>query len=449
MAKTTVVNRIDTIYIDTENPTVSVNTTVNDAGLKHSITITIRGIPITGISGLAWNKGTANRIIPIPTDSRTGILKAMYEDKSVTAKLTVTTYKGSTYVGISERNCQIATTSHNSRPVIEGFIYLDSNIKTTAVTGNTKLFIQNYSILKVTPLTAKPRNESKITDYTVSCNGVSKSSTTAKELNLGTITKSGDVVVMVTVTDSRGYTTSIKKTITVIPYSSPNLSTITLRRTNEIESEIQLIFNGSYSPITIDGVNHNQLLSFRYQYKRTSDANYGNFVDILSDLKMNGTSYSYSNLQLMNLDVNMSYDFHIEIRDAMEKSVITDLYYLIPQGTPLVALRKQKVGINNPNPQSALDVTGEIHMNGYPVMGIIQTSVEDDVSLNSLTTQGIYFRRRVPQENMNYPALVFGMLEVFSCSTNLVIQRYTARDTPFDVYIRSKVNSSWSKWVKK
>lgn len=98
MAKTTVVNRIDTIYIDTENPTVSVNTTVNDAGLKHSITITIRGIPITGISGLAWNKGTANRIIPIPTDSRTGILKAMYEDKSITAKLTVTTYKGSTYV---------------------------------------------------------------------------------------------------------------------------------------------------------------------------------------------------------------------------------------------------------------------------------------------------------------------------------------------------------------
>ena len=45
--------------------------------------------------------------------------------------------------------------------------------------------------------------------------------------------------------------------------------------------------------------------------------------------------------------------------------------------------------------------------------------------------------------------LVFGMLEVFSCSTNLVTQRYTARDSPFDVYIRSKVNSSWSKWVKK
>lgn len=79
----------------------------------------------------------------------------MYEDKSVTAKLTVTTYKGSTYVGISERNCHITTTSHSSRPVINGFIYLDTNLKTTAVTGNSKLFIQNYSNLKVTPLTAK------------------------------------------------------------------------------------------------------------------------------------------------------------------------------------------------------------------------------------------------------------------------------------------------------
>lgn len=37
MAKTTVVNRIDTIYIDTENPTISVNTTVNDVGLNTAL----------------------------------------------------------------------------------------------------------------------------------------------------------------------------------------------------------------------------------------------------------------------------------------------------------------------------------------------------------------------------------------------------------------------------
>ena len=108
-----------------------------------------------------------------------------------------------------------------------------------------------------------------------------------------------------------------------------------------------------------------------------------------------------------------------------------------------------ELGINNPNPKAALDVTGEIYMNGFSVMGLQQAAIADDVSLNELTSPGIYFRRSVPQENLNYPALVFGMLEVFSCSVNLVIQRYTARDSPFDTYIRSRVNSSWSAWVKK
>ena len=119
---------------------------------------------------------------------------------------------------------------------------------------------------------------------------------------------------------------------------------------------------------------------------------------------------------------------------------VTDMYFTVPQGTPL---------INNPNPKAALDVTGEIYMNGFSVMGLQQAAIPDDVSLNELTSPGIYFRRAVPQENLNYPALVFGMLEVLSCSVNVVIQRYTARDSPFDTYIRSRVNSTWSAWVRK
>lgn len=132
-----------------------------------------------------------------------------------------------------------------------------------------------------------------------------------------------------------------------------------------------------------------------------------------------------------------------------QKTIGAHMYFTVPQGTPLVALRKKMVGINNPNPKAALDVTGEIYMNGFSVMGLQQSAIADDVSLNELTSPGIYFRRSLPQENLNYPALVFGMLEVFSCSVNLVIQRYTARDSPFDTYIRSRVNSTWSAWVKK
>ena len=178
-------------------------------------------------------------------------------------------------------------------------------------------------------------------------------------------------------------------------------------------------------------------------------ASYGNFIDLLSSVDINGTSFSFSNLELCDFDVNSSYNFHLEIRDVFDSMTVTDMYFTVPQGTPLIALRKKMVGINNPNPKAALDVTGEIYMNGFSVMGVQQAFIGDDVSLNELTSPGIYFRRSVPQENLNYPALVFGMLEVFSCSVNLVIQRYTARDSPFDMYIRSRVNSAWSAWVKK
>lgn len=65
------------------------------------------------------------------------------------------------------------------------------------------------------------------------------------------------------------------------------------------------------------------------------------------------------------------------------------------------------------------------------------------------TTPGIYFRRNMADTSLHYPSTSWGMLEVFSCSSNLVIQRYTHRDNPYTTYIRSKVNANWQAWVKK
>ena len=51
--------------------------------------------------------------------------------------------------------------------------------------------------------------------------------------------------VVVTATDTRGYTVSVTQNITVLAYKSPKISEISLRRTNDIEAEMQLIFKGS------------------------------------------------------------------------------------------------------------------------------------------------------------------------------------------------------------
>lgn len=145
----------------------------------------------------------------------------------------------------------------------------------------------------------------------------------------------------------------------------------------------------------------------------------------------------------------------MQICDQMGTTAPLDLYYVIPQGTPLVSLRKKKVGINNPSSAEALDVNGNIKvsgqvlMNGYNMMGLVQATIADMTNLNDLTTPGIYFRRTTADTSLNYPCTNYGMLEVFSCSSNVVIQRYTMRDNPYTIYIRSKVNSTWQAWVKK
>lgn len=184
---------------------------------------------------------------------------------------------------------------------------------------------------------------------------------------MGKVAKSGSVTVTLTVTDFRGYTASVSKTITVIAYAKPKLSSVTLRRTNEIEAEMQLKFNGTISAIAVDGVQKNSVQYVRYRYKKTSDTSYSGYYSILSSTTRSGTSFSFSNMELLNLDAGSSYDFHLQIQDRLYSASSLDLYFVVPQGTPLVALRKQKVGINTPNPQATLDVGGDMRINGSPL----------------------------------------------------------------------------------
>ena len=108
--------------------------------------------------------------------------------------------------------------------------------------------------------------------YTASCNGLSSSNTTGSALSVGKIAKSGSVTVTLTITDSRGYTASVSQTITVIPYAKPKVSSVTLRRTNDIEAEMQLKFSGSISAVTVDGTQKNSVVYVRYRYKKTSES---------------------------------------------------------------------------------------------------------------------------------------------------------------------------------
>lgn len=351
-------------WADNATVTVSLNATVYEASYSNSLAIKNGGTTILTVTGLSWSKGTANRTVTLTSAQRTALLNAMATVKSFTGTFALSSFSGSAQIGsISSRTATVQTTAANSAPTLGGFIYEDSNTATKNITEDNRLFIQNHSVLKVTPGTATAKNGATITNYTASCNGLSVSNSTGAALSVGKITKSGNVMVTLTITDSRGYTSGVSKAVIVIPYSKPKVSSITLRRTNDIEAEMQLIFSGSISAVLVNGVQKNSVVYVRYRYEKTNESSYGAFTSILGGTTRSGTSFSYSNLELCNLDANSSYDFHLQVQDKLYSASSLDLYFTVPQGTPLIALRKKKVGINTPNPQATLDVAGSVRVN--------------------------------------------------------------------------------------
>lgn len=359
------IGSVSALTADASTVSISMETTVYDATYTHKLQIKNGSTVYLEITGLSWAKGTATRTITLTAAQRTTLLTAMASVKSFTGTFALLTYSGSTQIGsTATKTATVQTTSASSAPTMGAFTFYDGRSATSTVTGNDQVFIQGYSYLYVTPGTATARNNATISSYSATCNGVTLSNTTGAVIDLGAVSKSGTLDVVVTATDSRGYTVSKTQQITVIAYAKPKVSSLTLRRTNDIEAEMQLAFNGTISAVSVSGTQKNSLLYVRYRYKKTSATSYGSYTSILASVTKSGTSFSFSNLELCSLDANSSYDFHLQIRDQLNSLSSVDLYYVVPQGTPLVALRKKKVGINTPDPEAALDVVGDAKVSG-------------------------------------------------------------------------------------
>ncbi len=382
------INSVSDLTADDSNARIVIGVTVYEPTYTHTLKLTYGGtthLTISGITG--WAKGTATRTINLTATQRSTLLSTMASVKSFTMKFELQSFSGSTQIGnTSIAEGIVQTTEVNSGPSMGAFTTRDSRTATVSVTGNNQYFVQNHSYLEVTPAQASARNGASIVKYSATCNGVTVSNTTGVAINLGAIAKAGTMSVVVTATDTRGYTVSVTQNVTVLEYKAPKVSEISLRRTNDIEAEMQLIFKGSISSIKPETAERNSLLRVRYQYKLTSAESYSSYVSILSSTTKSGTSFNFSNLELCSLDANSSYDFHLQICDQLDSLSALDLYFIIPQGTPLVALRKKKVGINTPNPEAALHVDGAAIVTGsVTAASVSATSLSGSLPVSNLT----------------------------------------------------------------
>ena len=223
-------------------------------------------------------------------------------------------------------------------------------------------------------------------------------------------------------------------------YRNIKMDSYQICRKNIVEDTIQLNFSGSFSPVIIGETAKNSFVSAWYRTRNASSTSWSSHIPI-SGVESSTSEFSFDNDAWITLPSSDAYYVQIEVGDKLSTDTVT-LY--INKGQPLVAFRAKKVGINTNDPQSALDVNGDIMMNGYNVQGYVG-AVASGSDLNNVLVSGIYY---VPHDNtiVNRPQTnAVAVLEVIEVTSTFLLQRFTCVDGK--VYCRGKYNTTWHDWA--
>ena len=436
-----VISSVSTFTADAATAKITMSVTVYNTSYTHTLVIKNGSTTVLTITGLSLSNGS--NTITLTAAQRSAVLAAMSALKSFTGTFTLTTYSGSTQIGTaSEKTATVQTTSANSAPTFTAFTFEDSNATAVGVTGNNQILIQNISTLKLTLTAATAKNGATISSYSVVAGSKTASGTTTA-ITVGTLPDKGTVPVIVTAIDSRGYTTAVTVNITVLEYEGINITEYTMRRVNEVEDTTQVTIGGDITPVTIDGVNKNSLRYLYYRYRKTSDSAYNSYKDITSSTEYNDSGFNFESDEWLSLDADYSYYVQFLVTDKLTSDTVT---ITVPQGTPLLALRRKKVGINKREPAAALDVDGSVMMNGFNVLGLV-AALDGTKDLNNLVAGGIYTQalNANASTDKHYPKAIAGFLEVMANPSGYIMQRYTAYDNSA-VYVRTRYDNKWYAW---
>lgn len=435
-----VISSVSTFTADAATAKITMSVTVYNTSYTHTLVIKNGSTTVLTISSLSLTNGS--NTITLTASQRSTVLAAMSKIKSFTGTFELTTRSGSTQIGtVSSKTATVQTTAATSAPTFTAFTYEDSNTTAVGVTGNNKILIQNISTLKLSLTAATAKNGATISSYSVVA-GSKTASSTSTTITVGTIPNSGTVPVIVTAIDSRGYTAAATVNITVLAYESISITEYSMRRINEVEDATQANIEGDITPITIGGVNKNSLRYLYYRYKKTSDSSYSSYKDITSSTKYGDSGFSFESDEWLSLDADYSYYVQFLVTDKLTSDTVT---ITVPQGTPLLAFRRKMVGVNKREPAAALDVAGNIAMNGEQILAYVGSFADSF----DIAEAGVYYFDYAQNFGAtNAPTDDHGILEVVT-TPSLHIQRFT--DSSANMYIRVKAakSSSWGKWTKK
>ncbi len=233
----------------------------------------------------------------------TSWLNAIPSATSGTAKVTVTTYSGSTKIGSAVSKNFTVTVPASVVPTISGVTVAETESGINAQFGG---FVQSKSKAKLT-ITAAGALGSTIKAYKTVLDGKTY---TGSSPTTGTLNTAGNRTATITVTDSRGRTASTTKTIAVIAYAAPQINTFTAIRANGLGSADD---NGTMAQarikFSIAAVSNKNAKSYKVEYRPKSSETWTQAAT--------GSVYTYDSNMLLNINLNTdtSYDLRLSLTD--------------------------------------------------------------------------------------------------------------------------------------
>lgn len=398
-----------------------------------------------------------------PYDLATAIKASPSGNGTITCK----TYNGTALVGTSDPVSFKAVVPDNSttRPSFgsDGFVLTPSGPE-NILTNFSGLYIQGKTGVKA-EFTASS-TYSSIASYKLSVDGRVY---TGNPATSNTLTKDGNIEVTGTVTDARGYYTTVPTTIAVIPYSIPRIEPYDGDKEIICERSDQ---DGVYTPsgthlhirakMSYYPVNQKNICHLKYRYK-ASGGSWSSEKTLLS-----GSDTSTDKIDIVIPDVVTETDKTYLVQLIVEDTIGEKIPYDFPIPTDKVTLHLGEGGhgvsvgkyseatADNELFESEWDAKfyGNLHANHIAGLGLY-----DGEDFNELVDKtGYYTGTSAPSSTKcsNYPVDKTGVLEVISAMKQnaetlawwgFAYQTYRTHDG--EVYMRSYYTSTgFTAWKK-
>jgi hypothetical protein len=334
----TVTNAPD--FTDIENPTLTYS---NPAGSSAD---TLQAcISLTGASAnIAYRdipKNGSSYTFQLTDAERNVLRQATTNAKSRTVYFYIaTTIGGTTY-----RDNEAATfTVVNASPTFSA-TYQDTNSTTVAITEDDQDIIRNQSTLQVNITNATALKYASLSTASVTINGNTTSATisgTTATFNLGTQNISAPTTAAVTVTDSRGYSTTRNLTVQMVDWQLPT-GIIYCEREQNYYTDTDISCNASYSSVL--GKN---TCTIQVRYKKVANATWGTYQTLQDGV-----------VSTIALDNNYDWDVQVKLTDLFGS---TTYNLVVGRGLPdlYIDTHNHSVGVGCfPKYQESLEVYGK------------------------------------------------------------------------------------------